>query len=199
MDRKEVLELDVRRNRKSRKWTRFELAGRAAWGLATPLFRFSPRVFWSWRRMILRMFGARIGSDVHIYPSVRIAIPWTLEIGDQTAVGDHAILYSLGPITIGARATISQGAHLCAGSHDISLPDRPLTKPPIRIGDDAWVAADAFVGPGVSVGERAVVGARAVVVKDVSAGMIVAGNPAKAISRMSNASANDAAVVRSAP
>lgn len=177
--------LDVERNRGARKWTRAELAGRAAWSMANPLFRLSPRLFWGWRRTMLRLFGARIGRDAHIYPSVRIAIPWNLDIGDQAAVGDHVILYSLGNITIGARATVSQGAHLCAGSHDLSRADRPLTKPPIRIGDDAWIAADAFIGPGVTVGNRAVVGARTVVVKDIDSGWIVAGNPARLIRKQS--------------
>jgi putative colanic acid biosynthesis acetyltransferase WcaF len=55
----------------------------------------------------------------------------------------------------------------------------PLQKPPISVGDQAWVCADAFVGPGVTVEEGAVVGARAVVVKDVEAWTIVGGNPAR--------------------
>lgn len=96
-------------------------------------------------------------------------------------MGDHAILYALGPITLGPRATVSQYAHLCAGSHDLSRPDRVLTKPPIVIGEDAWIAADAFVGPGVTVGAGAVVGARAVAMKDVPVGHVVVGNPLQII------------------
>lgn len=189
--------IDVTANRQARKWSRREQAGRVLWGLAHPLFALSPRPLWGWRRMLLRLFGAQVGQGVHVFPSVRIAIPWNLNLGDDCAVGDRAILYALGPTVIGARATISQGAHLCAGSHDLSRPDRPLTKLPIRIGDDAWVAADAFIGPGVSVGAGAVVGARAVVVKDVDAGWIVVGNPARAIRQMSNESRDNAAGGRS--
>ena len=58
-----------------------------------------------------------------------------------------------------------------------------LTKPPISIGDEVWICADAFVGPGVTVSDRAVVGARAVVVKDVEEDEIVGGNPAKIIGK----------------
>ena len=170
----------------ARKWTRRELVGRVLWSLATPLFRLSPRPFWGWgwRRMLLRVFGAKVAADVHIYPTVRITIPWNLDLGAQCTVGDQAILYALGPITIGPRTTVSQGAHLCAGTHDIAQPDRPLVKPPIFIGPDTWVAADAFVGPGVTVGAGAIVGARAVVMKDVEPGDIVAGNPARTIRRL---------------
>jgi putative colanic acid biosynthesis acetyltransferase WcaF len=55
----------------------------------------------------------------------------------------------------------------------------PLLKPPIEIGDNAWICADAFLGPGVTIGEGAIVGARAVVTKNVPPWTIVAGNPAK--------------------
>ena len=58
-----------------------------------------------------------------------------------------------------------------------------LLKPPIRIGDNVWVCADAFVGPGVSVGEGSVVGAGAVVTRDVEPGIVVAGNPARKVAR----------------
>lgn len=178
-DMPDNLTLDVARNRGAIKWTRREQLGRILWTLASPLFRFSPRPFWGWRRGMLRLFGAQVGAHVHIYPTVNITIPWNLTLGDSCAVGDFAILYALGRITVGPRVTVSQYAHVCAGSHDLTRSDRPLTKPPIEIGADAWVAADAFVGPGVTIGAGAVVGARAVVMKNVSPGDIVVGNPAR--------------------
>ena len=173
--------LDIAANRRASKWTRKEQFGRILWGLIHPLFVLSPRPMWGWRRALLRLFGARIGRQVHIYPTVRITIPWNLSIADEAGIGDRAIIYNLGPITIGAQATISQGAHLCAGTHDHRRADMPLLKPPIEIGRAAWVCADAFIGPGVSVGEFAIVGARAVVMKNVDAGMIVAGNPMRVL------------------
>ncbi|MBL8907751.1 MAG: colanic acid biosynthesis acetyltransferase WcaF [Rhizobiales bacterium] len=139
----------------------------------------SPRPFWAWRRFLLRLFGARIGRAVHVYPSVRIAIPWNLTVGDYSAMGDRAIVYSLGRISLGARVTVSQGAHLCAGTHDYRDPAMPLLKLPITIEDDAWICAEAFIGPGVRVHQKAIVGARCVAMKDVAAGEIVVGNPAR--------------------
>jgi len=164
-----------------RKWSGRELAGRVLWALAHPLFAFSPRPFWFWRRVLLRMFGADVGRGAHIYPSVRIAIPWNLTLHDECAVGDGAILYALGPIEIGRQATVSQYAHLCAGTHDHTRPDMALVRASITIGECAWVCADAFVGPHVRVGARTIVGARAVVTKPVPPDVIVAGNPARII------------------
>lgn len=176
-----VATLDIAANRAAGKYSRREQAGRVLWALARPLFRLSPRPCWGWRRWLLRRFGARVAEGVHLHPTVRITLPWNLTLGALAAVGDGAILYALGPVRIGARATVSQGAHLCAGSHDLRRPDRPLLRPPIEIGAEAWIAAEAFVGPGVRIGERAIVGARAVVMKDVAGGLTVAGNPARPI------------------
>jgi putative colanic acid biosynthesis acetyltransferase WcaF len=179
--------IDVVANRAARKWTRKELALRLLWDIAWPLFAYSPRQFWAWRRLLLRCFGAKIGRQVHVYPSVAITIPWNITIGDLSAVGDRAILYALGPITIGREATISQGAHLCAGTHDYTQPEMPLIKSPIFVGDGAWICADAFIAPGVEVGAMAIVGARAVAIQTVAPGTIVVGNPAKRVKMRSSA------------
>ena len=150
---------------------------RIVWAVAWPLFRFSPRPLWGWRRAMLRVFGARIGAQVQVYPTVQITMPWHVRIGDQTAIGDRVILYALGPVYIGARVTVSQNAHLCAGTHDRSRTDRPLVKAPIFVGDDAWICADAFVGPNVTIGAGAVLGARAVAMRDLQIGAVGIGNP----------------------
>lgn len=171
----------IKVNRATTKWTPRELFLRGLWSLMHPLFRYSPRVFWSWRVSILRLFGASIGSDVHIYPTVIIALPWNLSIASYTSIGDRAVLYNLGFISIGAGATISQGAHLCAGTHDHRRAELPLLKQPIIIGEGAWICADGFVGPGVKIGDYAIVGARAVAMRDVGDWSIAVGNPVKII------------------
>jgi putative colanic acid biosynthesis acetyltransferase WcaF len=173
--------VDVVANRAVRKWSLSVQVMRVLWAFSGPLFRLSLRPMWGWRRGLLRLFGARIGIQAHICPSARITMPWNIEIGPFAALGDHTIIYALGKIVIGSRATISQGAHLCAGTHDIGDPTRPLLTPPITIGTDAWICADAFVGPDVVVGEGAIVGARAVAMKDVPPYAIVVGNPARQI------------------
>ncbi len=161
-------------------WTLKEKIVRALWMLAgRPLFRLTFHNWYGVRRTILRLFGATVGKGVRIRPSVNIEIPWNIVLGDGCVVGDHAILYSLGVITVEPRAVVSQYAHLCAGTHDFTKPSFPLIRPPVKIGHDAWVGADAFVGPGVTVGPLAILGARSSAFKDLDENMIYVGNPAK--------------------
>ncbi len=173
--------LDVEQNRKARKYSPGEMMGRLLWSWATPLFRLSPRRCFGWRRFLLRLFGARIGREAHVYASAKIYLPWNLKLGEQSAIGEYSFIYNLGPVQIGDRATISHRAHLCAGTHDHTAPEFPLVRATIDIGSEAWICADAFIGPGVTVGEGAIVGARAVAMKDVDPWTIVAGNPARVI------------------
>lgn len=153
-----------------------------AWALTqATLFRLSFHTWYGWRRMLLRAFGASIAPGCNIRRTVTIECPWNLRMGAGSSVGDHAIVYCLGPVMIGRRVSISQYAHLCAGSHDYTRPDMPLLRPPITIQDDVWIAAEAFVGPGVTVGEGAVLGARGCAMRDLEPWTVYAGNPAAAM------------------
>jgi putative colanic acid biosynthesis acetyltransferase WcaF len=165
-------------------WTFREKAKRAVWMLlGKPIFRLSFHNWYGFRAWLLRLFGAEVGQGVRIRPTADVEIPWNLKIGDGVTVGDHAVLYSLGTITIGARTIISQYAHLCAGTHDFTDRRFPLIRDPIEIGSDAWISADAFVGPNVKVGRLSVLGARSSAYKDLEPQTVYVGNPAKALKK----------------
>jgi putative colanic acid biosynthesis acetyltransferase WcaF len=145
------------------------------------LFHPSPRPLHAWRSFLLRLFGAKVGKGVHVYPGVKIWAPWNLDLADQCGVASGAILYSQGKITIGKKAVISQGVHLVTGSHDYTKAGFPLVTMPITIGDHAWIAAEAFVHPGIEIGEGCVIGARAVVTKSMPGWLVCSGHPCEAI------------------
>jgi putative colanic acid biosynthesis acetyltransferase WcaF len=144
-------------------------------------FRFTPKPFHMWRVFILRLFGAKIGKGVHVYPRVNIWAPWNLELKDESGIANGVTLYSQGKITIGKRTVISQGAHLVSGSHDYTKKGFPLFTKPIYIGDHVWIAAEAFIHPGIVIGDGAVIGARSVVTSDMPSWMVCSGHPCKVI------------------
>ena len=163
----------------------FSLRNRACrllWMLVSCLlFAPSPRFLHGWRAFLLRLFGATVGRGVHVYPKAEIWAPWNLVLHDECGIADGAILYSQALIELGHRAVVSQGAHLCTGTHDFEVAGHLLVAKPIRIGEYAWVAAEAFIHPGVTIGAGCVIGARSVATKNMPAWTVCAGHPCKVL------------------
>ena len=149
-------------------------AWQAAW------FATQNLVFGAWwlparfRPLILRAFGAHVGSGVFIRHRVRVLWPWKLSIGDSCWIGEDVWLLNLEPITLGSDVCLSQGVFLCTGSHDRKSPSFEYDNGPIAVEAGAWVAARALVLRGVRIGARSTVGASAVVTKDVASDGVVA-------------------------
>lgn len=155
---------------------------RAGWIVAWALLAgWTPPPLHGWRRLVLRLFGAELAPSARVYATARIWYPPNLRMGPHSVLGPHVTCYCMDRTIIGAYATVSQGAHLCGGSHRLDDPHFQLTTHPIAIGDHAWIAAEAFVGPGVTVGEGAVLGARGVAFRDLPPWTVNAGNPARTL------------------
>ena len=151
------------------------------WIVEALLFRPSPQFLYGWRRWLLRRFGARVGRGAIIRPTVKTQFPWKVSIGDYAWIGDDVVLYSLGPIVIGNNVVVSQKSYICTGSHDPGQLDFPIFSRPIYIEDECWIATDVYVAPGVRIGRGTLVGARSSVFKDLPAGKICMGSPAKVV------------------
>ena len=148
-----------------------------AWAL---LCAWNPRgTLWRWRVSVLRAFGGQIDWAARIYPTARIWSPANLAMAARACLGPGVRCYSMAAITLEADAVVSQGAHLCAGTHDLASDDFQLVVKPIDVGAGAWIAAEAFVGPGVRIGAGAVLAARGVAFADLVDGGVYLGNPAE--------------------
>lgn len=177
--------LDAGQSRPSEGGPSFSLGNRlrraiwtASWGL---LAAWTPPAAHPWRRFLLRLFGAKIHPTAVIYASARIWYPPHLEMEAFSCLGPRVTCYCMAPITLRRHAVISQGAHLCTGTHDIKDPDFQLIARPIEVGAHGWVAAEAFVGPGVIIGEGAVLGARGVAFETLPPWSVSLGNPARIV------------------
>ena len=104
-------------------------------------------------------------------------------MANHSCIGPRAVCYSMTKVFIGHNAVVSQGVHLCTGTHDYNSPSFTLVARPIVIGAYAWICAESFIGPGVSIGEGAVIGARSVVIRDQPGWMVCAGNPCRPLKK----------------
>lgn len=166
-------------------YSRWNKAKRLLWMITWRLLArpFPKSIFAGWKRMLLRLFGAKMSSTAIVYASAKVFMPWNLVMDDYACIADGVDCYNAAPIHIGVNATVSQRAYLCTASHDISDTHHRQIQRPINIGDRAWVCAEAYVGPGVTIGEGAVVGARGCAYKNVEPWTVVGGNPAKVIKK----------------
>ena len=110
-----------------------------------------------------------------------------LEIGDDVGISGATLVANMG-IVVGPRTLIGAEAMIVDSDfHPLDPAQRRIHQTagarssPVRIGSDAFIGARALILKGVSIGNGAVIGAGAVVTKDVPAGAIVGGNPARVI------------------
>ena len=153
---------------------------RALWVIMEALVFLNP-VVTSYRikRVVLRLFGAQVGSDVIIKPGIHVKYPWRLTVGDNCWIGERAWIDNMEDVRIGNNVVISQGAYICTGNHDWSDPGMALRPEPIAIGDGAWIGAFARVAPGRRVAQESVLVIGAVLLTDTEPRGIYRGNPAE--------------------
>lgn len=135
--------------------------------------------------------GGRVilGDEVRICRDTIIETGADVEvaIGDQTFIQPRCQFGALrASIRIGRRVQIASACAFYAYDHGIA-PGKPIwgqaltSRGDIVVEDDAWLGYGVVVLSGVTIGEGAVIGASAVVTRDVPAGAIVVGNPARIV------------------
>ena len=138
-----------------------------------------------WRVLLLRAFGAQVGSGCRLKPGLRVKFPWRLVVGRACWLAEDAWIDNLAPVHFGDRVCLSQGVYLCTGNHDFRSPGFDLRLGPIEVGSDAWIAARSVLAPGTRIGAGAVVALGAVVSGSVPDAAIVRGNPAQIVGHRS--------------
>src|SRR6185312_3455192 len=130
------------------------------------------------KRFLLRLFGAKVGSDVTIKPGVNVKYPWHLTIGHHTWIGENVWIDSLVPIAIGSNVCLSQGAVLLTGNHNYKTTSFKLVTKSVVLEDGVWIGAGAMVMPGVTAASHAMLTSGSVATKNLEPYSIYQGNPA---------------------
>jgi putative colanic acid biosynthesis acetyltransferase WcaF len=108
----------------------------------------------TFRVLILRFFGAKIGKNVIIKPYVKIKFPWKLKIGDNSWIGEKVWIDNLDNVSIGDNSCISQGVYMCTGNHNFRIETFDLSTREIQIGNNCWIAAKTIIKPGTIIQDK---------------------------------------------
>jgi maltose O-acetyltransferase len=136
------------------------------------------------RDRLLRELLGEVGDEVTIRPPFFCDYGSNIAIGARTFVNFGCVMLDVAPIRIGADCQLATRVQLLAATHPIDPEARRLgweLGVPITIGDNVWLGGGAIVCPGVTIGDDTVVGAGAVVTRDLPAGVVASGVPARVV------------------
>ena len=142
-----------------------------------------------------RVIGEILGKTGKVY---YFQGPVQFNYGCHTFIGENFFaIFNLtvmddGPIYIGDNVCFGPNVSLMATNHPLIAQERmgldeqgrttmAEFAEEIRIGNNVWIACNATVIGGVTIGDNVVIGAGSVVTKDIPAGYLAYGNPARAV------------------
>lgn len=133
------------------------------------------------RRFCYRLCGMKIGKGSVIHMNAVFYYPPNISIGNDTIIGERAVLDGRGKLIIGDHVAFATGVMVLNAEHDVHDPDFKARIEPVIIEDYVFIGPRSVILPGVKVGKGAIIAAGAVVTKDVEPFTIVGGVPAKHI------------------
>lgn len=137
------------------------------------------------RRFFYRLSGMKIGSGSTVHMGTVFFDPRNISIGNDTIVGEGALLDGRAKLAIGDHVDIATDVMIYNSEHNVHAEHfaaaEGVVEAPVVIDDYVFIGPRVIILPGVRIGRGAVIGAGAVVTKNIDAGMIVGGIPAKVI------------------
>lgn len=138
------------------------------------------------RRFFYRLSGIKIGRGSTIHMGARFYDPRNIVIGEDSIIGEFAVLDGRDKLMIGDHVDIASEVMIYNSKHDINDPDFKAINGKVIIEDYVFIGPRVIIMPGVTIGKGAVVAAAAVVTKDVAPYTVVGGVPARIIGERKN-------------
>ena len=136
------------------------------------------------RQALLHRLLGHLGEGAEIMPPLQCDYGYPISLGARSFINYGAIVLDCAAVTIGAEVWIATGVQLLTATHPLDAGPRRAgweSAAPITIEDGAWLGAGVIVCPGVTIGENTVVGAGSIVTRDIPAGVLAVGNPARVV------------------
>ena len=140
------------------------------------------------RGFLCKHIFQQCGKNVNIERKAWFGSGYKIEIGDYSGIGINAHIPS--DTIIGKYVMMGPNCLILDVNHIIDNINEPMCFQVISarkqtiIDDDVWIGAESIIGAGLKIGQGAVIGAGSVVTKDVPAGELWIGNPARFIRKI---------------
>ncbi|GAB3631917.1 sugar O-acetyltransferase [Microbacterium shaanxiense] len=134
------------------------------------------------RALLSRLIGKPVDETVTVFPPFSSDFGRNITLGKRIFINAGCKFQDQGGISIGDDCLIGHNVVIATLNHDLAPSRRADMHPaPVSIGRNVWIGANATILAGVTIGDDAVVAAASVVTKDVPAGSIVVGSPARVV------------------
>lgn len=134
------------------------------------------------QEMISELTGKAVDESFGMFPPFYTDCGKNLHIGKNVFINSGCHFQDQGGIYIGDGALIGHCVVLATLDHAMDPRNRgDLYPAPIHIGKNVWIGSNVTVTKGVTIGDGAVIAAGAVVTKDIPAGCVAGGVPAKVL------------------
>lgn len=135
-------------------------------------------------RLLLTELLGTLGEGAFIKPPLAVDYGENIHVGARTFVNSGLTALDVATITIGEDCQIGPHVQLLTPTHPLDPQprrDKLEAAQPITIGNNVWLGGGVIVCPGVTIGDDSVIGAGAVVTRDIPAGVLAVGNPARVL------------------
>lgn len=134
------------------------------------------------RALLAQLTGAAVDDSVTVFPPLYSDFGKNITLGKRVFINSGCTFQDQGGVVIGNDCQIGHNAVIATLNHDLD-PDRRTDLHPARvvIGRRVWIGSNVTLLPGVTLGDDAVVGAGSLVTRDVPAGTVAVGSPARAV------------------
>ncbi len=137
------------------------------------------------RELLSELFGYKVPESLRVFPPFYSDFGKNIHVGENVFINACCHFQDHGGVTIGDGCQIGHNVVFATLNHGLQPEERGITYPaPIVLGKNVWVGSNSTILQGVTIGDNAVIAAGAVVTKDVEAGTIVGGVPARFIKRI---------------
>jgi len=131
--------------------------------------------------ILLKQFGAKVGSNVNIKPNVYIKFPWRIEIGNNVWIGEKVWIANEAKVIIHNNVCISHEVLIMTGGHSYKKVTFDVYAHQIIIEDGVWLGAQSSVTGGITVKSHALLAMKSVANSSLEPYSIYRGNPATKI------------------